>query len=207
MSGASTPPSVPRGPVPWSTADALDVFGGDPIEFELRPGETLEVTGPAEAVAARRFRDVLGRFATGVTVVTAMVEGHPVGMTAQSFASVSLDPPLVLWCPAKTSRAWPLIRRSGAFCVNLLAAHQADLSAAMAHRGTDKFAGVSWAPTAITGSPRLEGILGHLDCTIEDVHEAGDHYIVVGRVLSLDTTEATDALLFYEGRYLSTGPD
>lgn len=175
-------------------------------EFELRPGESLNVEHEGDEIAARRFRDVLGRFATGVTVVTGLApDGHPVGLTAQSFASVSLDPPLVLFCPARTSRAWPLIERSGSFCVNLLADHQQEISQVMATRGADKFAAVEWRPSRVTGSPRIEGILGHVDCAIEAVHEAGDHFVVIGRVLDLDATDLRHALLFYQGRYGSTG--
>ena len=91
---------------------------------------------------------MLGRFASGVTVVTATSGGEPVGLTCQSFSSVSLDPPLVLFVPARTSRAWPLIQRSGRFCVNFLSSDQADLSNKMASRGVDKFEGVALAALA-----------------------------------------------------------
>lgn len=153
----------------------------------------------------RRFRDVLGRFASGVTVVTAVLEGRPVGLTCQSFASVSLDPPLVLFAPARTSRAWPLIREAAAFCVNLLAADQVAISNAMASRGADKFADLSWTPSRVTGSPVLPGTLGHVDCTLHAVHEAGDHDVVIGRVESLTANGPADPLLFYRGRYRTTG--
>jgi 3-hydroxy-9,10-secoandrosta-1,3,5(10)-triene-9,17-dione monooxygenase reductase component len=183
-------------------SELVEAFLGVSFDFELRPGETLHVDDPEGAEAATRFREVLGRFATGVTVVTATApDGHPVGLTAQSFASVSLEPPLVLFCPAKSSRAWPVIEASGHFCVNLLAHDQEELSRVMATRGADKFAGVAWAPSVVTGSPRLAGILGHVDCAIEAVHEAGDHYVVIGRVLDLDSTEEPRPLLFYRGRY------
>jgi 3-hydroxy-9,10-secoandrosta-1,3,5(10)-triene-9,17-dione monooxygenase reductase component len=175
---------------------------GHDVDFELRPGEDVSVhDDPDHVAAARRFRDVLGRFASGVTVVTSTSDGQPVGMTCQSFSSVSLSPPLVLFCPAKTSRAWPLIHRSGKFCVNLLAHDQAELSNLMASKGVDKFASVSWKESPATGSPLLEGILGFVDCTIDAVHEAGDHYIVVGRVQELESTDAEHPLLFFEGRY------
>ena len=134
---------------------------------------------------------MLGRFASGVTVVTAISGGAPVGMTCQSFSSVSLDPPLVLFVPAKTSRAWPVIQRSGQFCVNFLAADQAELSNQMASRGADKFAGVDWTPARETGSPILDGTLGYVDCQIHTVHEAGDHYVVIGRVLDLGRRRTT----------------
>ncbi len=157
---------------------------------------------------ARHFRDVLGRFASGVTVVTAMSGTTPVGLTCQSFSSVSLDPPLVLFVPARSSRAWPLIRAAGSFCVNILAADQTWLSNTMAGRGTDKFAGLEWTPSAGTGSPVLPGTLGHVDCTVHAVHEAGDHDVVVGSVVGLVARGGVaerDPLLFYRGRYRTTG--
>lgn len=207
---------VPEGMRPdardtWPSPELISSWLGDQdIDFEFRPGEDVAVHDDPEAVAqARRFRDVLGRFASGVTVVAGVSNGEPVGMTCQSFSSVSLDPPLVLFIPAKSSRAWPLIQRSGRFCVNFLAADQADLSNTMASRGTDKFADVKWTPAPETGSPMLEGALAHLDCVIHAVHEAGDHYVVIGRVLDLVTDPSTDQaeldpLLFYRGKYRTT---
>ncbi|NYD41701.1 flavin reductase family protein [Nocardioides panaciterrulae] len=189
------------------TWDQITDWMGDPgVDFELWPGETAEVHAGDQAglTAARRFRDVLGRFASGVTVVTGSSDGRPVGLTCQSFSSVSLDPPLVLFVAAKTSRAWPLIQRSGHFCVNFLGADQARVSNVMASRGVDKFAAVGWAPSPATGSPVLDGVLGYVDCTIHAVHEAGDHHIVVGRVLDLGSAEATEPLLYYRGRYTTT---
>ena len=179
-------------------------------DVEWRPGEATAIAaGDAAAVsAARRFRDVLGRFASGVTVVTAISDGEPVGMTCQSFCSVSLDPPLVLFVPARTSRAWPRIRRAGRFCVSILADSQAALSDTMASPGIDKFAGVDWTPSAVTGSPTFPGALGHVDCTIHAVHEAGDHDVVIGRVVDLVAADADDVsdapLLFFRGGYRST---
>lgn len=209
---------IPEGMSPdaretWPSPELIISWLGDQeVDFEFRPGEDLAVHDDPEAVyAARRFRDVLGRFASGVTVVTSIANGEPVGLTCQSFSSVSLDPPLVLFIPAKTSRAWPLIQRSGKFCVNLLGADQAALSNTMASRGADKFAEVAWTPSERTGSPLLEGALAHIDCAIHAVHEAGDHYVVIGRVLDLitdDGVEGADAdlepLLFYRGQYRTT---
>jgi 3-hydroxy-9,10-secoandrosta-1,3,5(10)-triene-9,17-dione monooxygenase reductase component len=126
-------------------------------------------------------------------------------MTCQSFSSVSLNPPLVLFIPSKTSRAWPQIQRSGKFCVNFLADGQAELSNVMASRGVDKFADISWSPAPETGSPLLEGTLGYVDCQIHTVHEAGDHYIVIGRVLDLEVGDGDDPLLFFQGKYATTG--
>jgi 3-hydroxy-9,10-secoandrosta-1,3,5(10)-triene-9,17-dione monooxygenase reductase component len=186
-------------------------LGDQDIDFEFRPGEDVAVHDDPRAVAAaRRFRDVLGRFASGVTVVTTTSNDEPVGLTCQSFSSVSLDPPLVLFIPAKSSRSWPLIQRSGNFCVNFLAADQVELSDTMASRGTNKFADVKWTPSPSTGSPMLEGALAHVDCTVHTVHEAGDHHIVVGRVIDLhtddDVVDAVEPLLFFQGTYRTTDP-
>jgi 3-hydroxy-9,10-secoandrosta-1,3,5(10)-triene-9,17-dione monooxygenase reductase component len=180
--------------------------GIDDGDFEFRPGEVVGVhADDARAIARDRlFRDVLGRFATGVTVVTGLLDGVPFGLTCQSFTSVSLDPPLVLFCPARTSRAWPLIQRSGHFCVNILAGDQEQLSRTMASRGADKFAGVEWRPSAATGSPVLPGTLGFVDALISSVHEAGDHFVVVGRVLDLQVQDADRPLLFFRGGYGTT---
>jgi 3-hydroxy-9,10-secoandrosta-1,3,5(10)-triene-9,17-dione monooxygenase reductase component len=212
---------IPHGDVPdgmrpdaretWPSHDLIESWLGDSMyDFQLRPGEdvVLDEDDPEAMASARQFRDVLGRFASGVTVVTAMSGGAPVGLTCQSFASVSLNPPLVLFVPAKTSRAWPAIQRSGKFCVNFLAADQAELSNTMASRGVDKFGDVKWTPSPQTGSPILEGSLAHVDCTIHTVHEAGDHYVVIGRVVDLAIQDDgdRDPLLFYRGEYRTTGP-
>ena len=167
---------------------------------ELRgAGSTPDVVGE------RPFRDVLGRFASGVTVVTGAGERGPVGLTVQGFMSVSLHPPLVIVSACRSSLSWPVIQRSGAYCVNLLAADQAALAEVMATRGADKFAGVRWTPSAATGSPVLAGGLGHLDCVIERVDDGGDHLLALGRVVDLAQTGATDALVRFRGRYGATG--
>lgn len=189
----------------WPPRELIDSFLGT-FDFEFRPGESADIADTAEAqAAARRFRDVLGRYCSGVTVVTSMAGGEPVGMTCQSFSSVSLDPPLVMFIPAKTSRAWPAIQRSGHFCVNFLAAHQLELSNVMASKGADKFAGVDWSPSK-TGAPLIDGVIGYVDCTIHDVHEAGDHFVVIGRVQEMDLRGPDEAepLLYFEGQYRTT---
>jgi 3-hydroxy-9,10-secoandrosta-1,3,5(10)-triene-9,17-dione monooxygenase reductase component len=176
--------------------------------FEFRPGETGVVHGddPVAVAEGRRFRDVLGRFGSGVAVVTSTSGDAPVGMTCQSFASVSLDPPLVLFVPARTSRAWPLMQRSGRFCVNFLAEDQAAISDVMASRGVDKFADLKWSPSEATGSPVIDGVLGYVDCCIQAVHAGGDHCIVVGRVLDLAATGGRRPLLFFRGEYRTLEP-
>lgn len=191
----------------WPSPGLIDQFLGD-MDFQFRLGEETPLPDdPEAAAAARRFRDVLGHFATGVTVVTSMSGGEPVGMTCQSFCSVSLSPPLVLFCPAKTSRAWPLMRQAGHFCVNLLGHDQDEVSTAMATKGDRKYDDVGWSPSK-TGAPLLDGVIGYVDCTVERVHEAGDHYIVVGRVQDLgygpvdaEPGRAPQPLTFFRGRY------
>lgn len=187
----------------WPSQELIDSWLGQ-FDFDLHePSVPVAEEDPDAEANSRKFRDVLGRFCTGVTVVTSMSNGEPVGMTCQSFSSVSLDPPLVLFCPAKSSRAWPQMQRAGYFCVNLLSHDQLDLSNGFAAKGTDKFAGVSWRPSA-TGAPLLDGVLGWVDCTVYAVHEAGDHYVVIGRVMDLGVEDAPHPLLFYRGRYART---
>ena len=152
------------------------------------------------------FRRVLGHFPTGVTVVTGAEDGSPVGLAIGSFGSVSLDPPLVMFCPGKSSNSWPVIEASGSFCVNVLADDQAAVSSLFAGRDPDKFAGVAWS-TRVTGSPVLEDCLAWIDCTIETVHEGGDHWIVVGRVLDLGVDRPeVGPLIFFKGGYGSVAP-
>lgn len=175
------------------------------LDVELWPGDTVHVHSAARASQAREFRDVLGRFATGVTVVTGQVGAEPVGVTCQGFMSVSLEPPLVLFSIARASRSWPRLRESGAFCVNLLAADQVAISEQMAAHDGDRFTGLSWTPTPGTGSPLLAGVIGHVDCRIHAVHEAGDHWLVLGRVVGLGAAEGGAALTYYRGRYGEIG--
>ncbi|HKT00368.1 MAG TPA: flavin reductase family protein, partial [Rugosimonospora sp.] len=158
----------------------------------------------ATPVEPAHFRRVFGHFCSGVTVVTTVDGGEPVGFACQSFAALSLDPPLVLFCPASTSSTWPRIERSGYFCVNVLAEGQRELSRVFGRSGPDKFAGVAWSP-APSGAPVLDGTLTWADCTIEAVHVAGDHHVVVGRVTALGECAAARPLLFYRGRYTGVG--
>ena len=154
-----------------------------------------------------RFRQVLGHFATGVTVITGMDGDEPVGFACQAFAALSLEPPLVLFCPARTSATWPRLAASGRFCANILAAGQRDLARRFGVSGSDKFDGVSWAPDP-AGLPVLRGVLTWASCTVETVQEAGDHYVVIARVTSLGDSTASDPLLFYRGRFtLSAAAD
>lgn len=151
-------------------------------------------------ISPEHFRAVLGHFCTGVTVVTALDDAEPVGFTAQSFSSLSLDPPLVVVCPGKGSTSWPRIEAAGSFCVNVLSEEQEELCRGFAMRGADKFAGIGYSPAPRTGAPVLTGALAWVDCRLETIHDGGDHLIVVGRVLDLGVHEGKP-LLFYRGGF------
>jgi 3-hydroxy-9,10-secoandrosta-1,3,5(10)-triene-9,17-dione monooxygenase reductase component len=159
----------------------------------------------AGEVDADQFRKVLGHFCTGVTVIAATGPDEPVGFACQSFAALSLDPPLVLFCPGKASRTWPVIELAKHFTVNVLAHAQGDVSATFGRAGTDKFAAVEWS-AAPSGAPVLAGVLTWIDCSVEDVLDGGDHWIVVGRVQALGGTTSHEErpLLFYRGAYTAT---
>ncbi|TGA94514.1 flavin reductase [Streptomyces sp. MZ04] len=147
------------------------------------------------------FRNVLSRFASGVTVVASLDErGAPAGLACQSFASLSLDPPLVLLCVGTSSTSWPSIRRAGRFGVSILAEEQRDVCAALGRRGPDKFAGVEWEASA-QGAVRIAGALATVDCELQTVHEAGDHYVVTARVLGLTAREDGTPLLYFRSDY------
>ncbi len=145
-----------------------------------------------------RFRQVLGHFPTGVTVITADPGGQPVGLTIGSFTSVSLEPPLVGFLPGKSSTSWPDIERAGHFCVNVLAVEQGELCWRFAKDLDEKFDGVAWRPAA-SGAPILDDVLAWIDCRIERVVDAGDHWFVLGEVLDLDAKEGSP-LLFFRGK-------
>jgi 3-hydroxy-9,10-secoandrosta-1,3,5(10)-triene-9,17-dione monooxygenase reductase component len=156
---------------------------------------------PSEATFdGARFRQVLGHFPTGVTVITAMDDETPVGLAVGSFSSVSLDPPLVLFCAAQSSSSWPRIREAGRFCVNILGEDQESICRQFASSGADKFAGVGWKHTA-GGAPLLDGVLAWLDCEIVEVLGEGDHDVAIGRVTDLAVGHEGRPLVFYRGGY------
>lgn len=149
------------------------------------------------------FRQTMGNFCSGIVIVTANFEGAPVGFAAQSFVSLSLDPPLVAFCPGKSSSSWPKIRASGGFCINILAANQADVCATMAQPGTDKFATVEWRD-GLLGAPILAGVLAHIECDLDAEHDAGDHTIAVGRVRHFESSQGQaqgQPLLYFRSQY------
>jgi flavin reductase (DIM6/NTAB) family NADH-FMN oxidoreductase RutF len=148
-----------------------------------------------------RMREVLGNYPTGVSVITAIDEdGAPAGMAVGTFTSVSLDPPLIAFLPDKGSSSFPRIRTAKSFCVNVLGAEQQNICRAFARRGGDKFDGVCWQP-APSGAPRLDGAAAWIDCDFDSVTDAGDHYLVMGRVRELDGVADALPLVFFQGGY------
>lgn len=147
---------------------------------------------------ARALRDALGRYATGVTVVTTQSDAGPVAITANSFTSVSLDPPLVLWCPARRSARFAAFRDAAAYAIHVLAHDQLELCLRFARSGGD-FTGLAALVTP-EGLPELQGCLARFDCKAHAVHDGGDHAILVGEVHRV-ATRPGDPLLFWGGRY------
>jgi 3-hydroxy-9,10-secoandrosta-1,3,5(10)-triene-9,17-dione monooxygenase reductase component len=162
----------------------------------------------AEQIDARIFRNVLGQFCTGITIITTSHDDVPVGFACQSFAALSLEPPLVLFCPTKVSRSWKAIEASGKFCVNMLTESQQNVSARFGSREPNKFEGIDWHTSAL-GSPVIEGSLAYIDCTVASVHDGGDHFVVFGAVQSLSEVAEIKPrpLLFYRGDYTGIEPD
>jgi flavin reductase (DIM6/NTAB) family NADH-FMN oxidoreductase RutF len=180
--------------------------GTAPVEALPRPELRCVREDERAPVGPTEFRRVLGSFASGVAVVTSPAaegEDGPAGFACQSFAALSLDPPLVAFMVGRTSTTWPRIARAGVFCVNVLAAHQGELCRGFAVSGADKFAGVAFDAAPASGSPRLADTLAWIDCTIHAVHTGGDHLIVVGRVDALGAGDEDRApLLFHKGRFV-----
>ncbi|MBN7797512.1 flavin reductase family protein [Parahaliea mediterranea] len=151
--------------------------------------------------SGRRYRDVMGNFCSGVVVVTALKDNNPIGLTAQSFVALSIDPELIALCPAMSSNTWPGIRKAGRFCINVLAEDQQHVSSAFARSGTDKFADVQWSAGS-GGSPVIQGSICHIDCELEREVEAGDHLVAIGKVVDMQLHRANvGPLLFFRGQY------
>ncbi len=162
----------------------------------------------------QEFKQALGRFASGVTVVTVHSEGQDHGMTASAFSSLSLEPPLVLVCIQNKNRSYGLIEQSGSFAVSILARDQEALSNRFAGgfiddegrwqrwpEDKDKFADLSLTRGTSSGAPMLDGALAQLDCSLEAIVPGGDHGIFVGRVEGLQLSEDATPLLYFGGRY------
>ena len=152
------------------------------------------------SIDSGKYRQVLGHFTTGVTVITAAAEAGPVGLAVGSFSSVSLDPPLVGFFADKGSTSWPKIEGTGSFCVNILGEHQEDVCRRFASKEPDKFAGLGWKATG-SGSPLIDDVIAWIDCDIDQVVEAGDHFLVLGAVRELDIAHDGPPLLFFRGGY------
>ncbi|GII64307.1 monooxygenase [Sphaerisporangium krabiense] len=163
------------------------------------PALVVEANGvtPPDPTEMRR---AMSLFASGVTVITGIDEGEPVGFACQSFASVSLEPPLILFCAGHGSRTWPRIRKSGRFTVNVLGEDQTDLCARFGSGAGRKYDGLDWE-TSRWGTPVLPGALLRVHAEVGDVHTAGDHDVVIGRVLEVERGAERRPLVFYRGRF------
>jgi len=152
------------------------------------------------AIDTRALRDALSSFATGVTIVTTADDaGEPVGMTASSFNSVSMDPPLILWSVTKSALSAPIFQKAEHFSVHVLAANQMSLSNRFARSGEDKFNEVDYQIDG-NGVPQLAGVLTRFDCNTWSVYEGGDHWIIVGEVKGMETQKG-EGLVFSGGSY------
>jgi 3-hydroxy-9,10-secoandrosta-1,3,5(10)-triene-9,17-dione monooxygenase reductase component len=159
-----------------------------------------DISSDGSTFDSAKYRQVLGHFPTGVTVITAVSDGQPAGLAVGSFASLSLEPPQVLFCASSTSSTWPKIRQAGRFCVNILAEDQEDVCRVFASKAPDKFAEIGWKHTG-SGSPLIEGVLAYIDCEIETVVTSGDHDVVIGAVRELEVLHEGGPLLFFRGGY------
>ena len=152
-------------------------------------------------VDSRHFRTVLGSYPTGVSVITSVgADGERWGLAVGTFSAISLDPPLVGFMPDKTSTSWRQIEKTGAFCVNILAAAQLDMCRRFAARGGDKFEGISHGHSP-GGLPLLDDVLAWVECGIEKVIELGDHVLVVGAVRAMERVSDDGPLVFHRGGY------
>jgi flavin reductase (DIM6/NTAB) family NADH-FMN oxidoreductase RutF len=159
-------------------------------------------------LGAERYRQVMAHVPTSVAIVAAVVDGRPRGLSVGTFVPVSLDPPLVGFFVANTSKSWPAIAGAGSFCVSVLGHDQAGLSSRFAVSETDKFDGVAWRP-APSGNPLLTGAVAFVDCSIERVVETGDHSLVLGQVLEMGVETGQPPLLHHRSSYhrVADGPD
>jgi flavin reductase (DIM6/NTAB) family NADH-FMN oxidoreductase RutF len=152
------------------------------------------------AIDQRHFRDVMGVFATGVTIITTSVDSVAHGITANSFTSVSLDPPLMLFCLGKSSTNFDAFMGTDSFAVNILASDQDKLSSHFAMFEGDRFDGTAWTQWE-TGAPILDGVVAAADCVLEARHDAGDHVIIIGRAVRAESLSDAAPLLYHRGKY------
>ncbi|MFB9251493.1 flavin reductase family protein [Sphaerisporangium melleum] len=157
--------------------------------------------GSGVAVTGGTFRQALAIHAAGVVIITAQNEGVPVGLTATSFSSVSLDPPLVAFYVDRASTTWPWLRSADHFAVNILKGDQAGLASRFASKGVDRFAEPTrWRPGPL-GAPLLQGVSAHLVCLPYDTVTVGDHFLVVGLVAEAEVHDPGNPLLYHQGRF------
>ncbi|MEO3784694.1 flavin reductase family protein [Actinocorallia sp. B10E7] len=161
---------------------------------------SLAATTGHRPPAPADFRHAMAEFATGVTVITGMDGEEPVGFACQSFASVSLEPPLVLFCADHRGRSWPRMRDSGRFCVNVLGEDQQDLCARFGSSRGLRYEGLDWELSP-WDTPSLPGVLVRVHAAVHAVHTAGDHDVVLGRVLSLEHVSQGRPMVFFRSRF------
>lgn len=150
----------------------------------------------------RKFRNALGWFTTGVAVITTQLEGQkPIGITVNSFSSVSLDPPLVLWSLDRKSDTLPIFNETKVFTVNILREDHRDISNRLSKQGDHSLDGLPVRVAASNGCPALEDALAHFECSVEARHDGGDHIIMIGRVLHYEFAEDGRPLLYHRGSY------
>lgn len=169
---------------------------------EVEPASMLSASYylPPADQSQRSFRDVLGRFSTGVVLVTAKSDHEYIGMAVNSFASVSLEPPLVLFCAAKTSGTWPALKQAGRFSITVLGESHQEVSGRFSKRGIDRFASRDWVETP-AGHPTLPDSLGWIDAEITSVQSAGDHDLVLATALDWSSPTPGEPLVFFGGSY------
>ena len=155
---------------------------------------------PAPPRDARAFRDALGRLATGVALVTAALDDQPAGLIVNSLTSVSLEPPLISFCPSRTSHTWSRIRQTGRFGVNVLGRQHERFALRATPPGADRFAGLDWE-LGHDGVPLITDALASFECAIVAEHPTGDHWIVVGQVHNLHISPDNDPLVFFAGAF------
>jgi flavin reductase (DIM6/NTAB) family NADH-FMN oxidoreductase RutF len=165
-----------------------------------RPARAPAPTQPTAGPDPRAFRDALGRFATGVAFITAAPDGQPAGLIVNSLTSVSLDPPLVSFCPSRRSLTWQRMQRTGHFAVNVLGRQHERFAIRATPAGADRFAGLDWQ-SGPHGTPLLTDALATLECQIVGQHPAGDHWIVGARVDEVRIAPGGDPLVFFAGAF------
>jgi 3-hydroxy-9,10-secoandrosta-1,3,5(10)-triene-9,17-dione monooxygenase reductase component len=168
----------------------------------MTSGQDIQHRVVGAAIEPRAFRETLGHYASGITIVSGFDGAEPIGFTCQSFYSVSVAPPLVSFSVMKTSTTYPRIRQTGKLSVNVLSHTQHAISNQFARKGGDKWAGVEWSLTR-NENPVIVGTLMWLDCDLFAEHAAGDHYIVIGRVNEMSPAEwhRGEPLLYFKGQY------